>query len=224
MKKLVFLFASVALLSLTACFDGKTEKNQSGQDTDSLTDEDLKRVTTIVAPGLSGDSSFVGIICEGSSQNVLKLYSTNEDGENDTVTFLMDDDTDKTNCHGIIEGGPCEVVFSGDLEEKPKVTYIETYATYANAIGKWVYEGPSEEDGNKGEKVGFELKAMGKANSNVPKFNAVAWQMYDDRARTLFISISKKGEIDDITAQISEDGKTITVEGDARVYTKLVEK
>lgn len=216
MKKLVFLFASVAVLGLTACFGDKTGKNESGQDTDSLTDEDLKRVTTNVAPGLCGDSSFVGIICEGSSQNVLKLYWTNEDEENDTVTFLMDDDTDKTNCHGIIEGGPCEVVFSGDLKDKPKVTYVETYATYANAIGRWYYDDPKEE----GKKIGFEFKAMGKATSNVPKFNAVAWQMYDDRARTLFVTVSKNGTLDDITAQISEDGKTITIEGDARVYTK----
>lgn len=215
MKKLVFLLASVAVFGFTACNGGMTEKNVSDQDTDSLTDADLKIANTNVAPGLVGDSAYVGIICEGTSQNVLVLCSANEEGERDTLTFLMDDDTDKTNCHGIIEGGTCEVIFNGELKEKPKVTYVETYATYANAIGRWSYTDPEEN-----KKIGFELKAQGKATSNVPKLKAVAWQMYDDNARSIFITISKGDAIDDITAQLSEDGKTITVEGDSRVYTK----
>lgn len=216
MKKIVFLFASMFILGLSACDGGKTEKNISDQDTDSLTEEDLKVVQSNVATGLSGDSTFIGIICEGTSQNVLVLYSTNEDGDKDTTTFLLDDDTDRSNCHGVIEGGPCEVIFSGDLKEKPKVTYIETYATYTNAIGRWMWEDPND----KGKKYGIELRAQSKANSNIPKLKAVAWQMYDDNARSIFITINKDGGYDDITAQISEDGKTLTIENDPRVYVK----
>lgn len=216
MKKLVFLFAAIAMFGLSACDGGKTEKNLSNQDTDSLTEEDLKIANTNVAPGLLGDSTYVGIICQGTSQNVLVLCSANEEGERDTLTFLMDDDTDKTNCHGIIEGGTCEVIFSGELKEKPKVTYVETYATYANAIGRWIYTDPNETE----KPIGLELKSQGKAFSNIPGFKVVAWQMYDDNARSIFLTISKNGAFDDVTAQLSEDGKTLTIEGDARVYTK----
>ncbi len=215
MKKLVFLFVSATLFAFVACDGGKTEKNLSDQDTDSLTEEDLKIANTNVAPGLLGDSTYVGIICQGTSQNILVLCSANEEGERDTLTFLMDDDTDKTNCHGIIEGGTCEVIFSGELKEKPKVTYVETYATYANAIGRWTYTDQDEKP------IGLELKSQGKAFSNIPKFKVVAWQMYDDNARSIFLTISKDGAFDDVTAQLSEDGKTLTIEGDSRVYTKV---
>lgn len=217
MKKLLFFFASVAMLGVASCDgNGKTGANTGGQDTDSLTEEDLKVVDSNVAPGLVGDSSFVGIICDGTSQNVLVMYSTNSDGEKDTTTFILSDDADKSNFHGIVEGAPCEVVFSGDLKDKPKVTCIETYATYTNAIGRWTCEDPE----NKDKKIGVEFLPKGKASSNMARFKAIAWQMYDDRARTIFITVDNKGVLDDVTAQISEDGKTLTIERDAKVYTK----
>lgn len=218
MKKLVFLLSSVLLLGIASCDgNGKTDANESGQDTDSLTEEDLKVVDTeAIATGLRGDSVFVGIIGDGTSQHVLVLYSKNEDGEADTTQFIMDGDVDKTNCHGLVEGARCEVVFHGDLQDKPKVTYIETEQTYSTAIGRWSCDNPDD----KANKFIIEFQSKGKAVSNMTKFKAVSWQVYDDRARTIFITVEKDGATDDITAQISEDGRTLTIEGDAKVYVK----
>lgn len=220
MKNLLLFFASFALVGIASCDGiGNIKGNTSGQDTDSLTEEDLKIAETNVAPGLIGDSSFVGIICAGSNETNLVLCSKDEDGETDTVKFVVDADVDKSNFNGLVEGGPCEVVFSGDLKETPKATYIETYATYTNAVGRWFYVDAENSD----KKVGFEFMPKGKANSFNTKYQTVAWQMYDDRSRTIFITVNRNGISDDITGQLSEDGKTLTVAGDARVFTKDAE-
>jgi len=218
MKKLVYFLASVAILGVAACDGtGKTDANKNGQDTDSLTEEDLKVVEVFSAPGLEGDSSFMGIIGDGSNQNTLVLYSTNEGGT-DTTKFYLDDDADKSNYHGLIEGSLCRVEFSGDLKDKPKITYIETPATYANAIGRWTCDDPD----NKGKKVGFEIKSKDKISPiGSLKINPLAWHMYNDDERTIFITVQKKEGSDDIVAQLSEDGKTIILQnGDNKVYVK----
>ncbi len=216
MKKLTFFLLAAAVIGLTAC-GGMTLGNSNDVDSDTIFNEaDLEVADDYGAPGLIGDSTFVGIIGDGSTMHNLVLYSYSEEG-NDTVTFIIDEDSvDKTNCHGIIEGSLCQVEFSGELDKKPKVTYIETPKTYADAIGRWTCDDPE----NPGKKIGVELRTKGIAVGINNKYLPVkAWKLFNDEAEEITLVIDKGDVEEELKASIME-GKNLTIENDSKVYVK----
>lgn len=214
MKKLAYLLTVMAVIGMSAC-GGMVGGNSSDVDSDTiLSEEDLVVAGDEGAPGLIGDSTFVGIIGDGSSMHNLVLYCYGE--ENDTVTFIInEDDVDKSNCHGIIEGSLCQVDFTGRIDEKPRVTYIETPKTYADAIGKWTTDDPE----HPGKKIGLELRTKGIASAiNNPNFPVKEWKLFNDEAGEITLVVAKNGG-EEVKASIS-DGKTLTIENDTKVYVK----
>lgn len=216
MKKLAIIFTAASALAMTAC-GGMTLGNSNDVDSDTIfNEEDLEVADDYGAPGLIGDSTFVGIIGDGSSMHNLVLYSYSEEG-NDTVTFIIDEDSvDKTNCHGIVEGSLCQVEFSGELKKKPKVTYIETPKTYSDAIGKWTCDDPEKP----GTKIGVELRAKGVASGiNNENFQIKAWKLFNDEGGEITLVINRGDNEEELKASINE-GKTLTIENDNKVYVK----
>lgn len=215
MKKLIFLFAAIVAFGMAACGD-KTEANAEGADTADTIIEEVA-VSSIGAPGLVDDSTFIGIIGEGTSMHNLVLISSSDDGQ-DTTTFIMGEGVDKTNLHDIIEGSPCQVVFTGSLTDKPRITYIETPLTYKNAIGKWTCDDPD----NAGKKMSFELLPMGKVElTNWRKARILSWSLYNDDTKEITLVVAKNdGEEEEVNATILEGDKTLTIENDPGVYVK----
>ncbi|MCF0202348.1 MAG: hypothetical protein HUK08_03190 [Bacteroidaceae bacterium] len=209
--KTLFL-ASVAISALLSC-GNKTNQETEGQD--SLTAEDFIPNDSD-APGLINDSTFIGIIDGvGTTTHSIVLISTGEDP--DTVAFNVDDETDQTNCHAILEGSPCQIVFKGDINDDPVATYIETPKTYDDAIGRWTAEDPMS-----GKPICIELNVCGEIKvKGLKDLRAVSWKIAnDDLGEITIVTKGYEGEDVDVKATIAKDGKTLALENDNNVYVK----
>ena len=214
MKKIPILLIAGILLCMAACGGGNKSQEKLAV-ADTISDDTVKEIVTIGAPGLINDSTYMGIITEVATMNKLMLYRPSE--MNDTVTFAVSDSVDKINFHGLIAGSPCQVVFTGKIDDEPIATYIETPKTYANAIGRWSCDNPD----SPGQKTGFELKPMGKVVLNkMLKYNIVSWSLFNDEVGELTFTIDNDGETEEIKATIMDGAKTLTIEHDNKVYTK----
>lgn len=215
MKKLLFILVTATSFSMTACGDMTSSKTETA-DSDTVLLEEVGMASDYGAPGVVDDSTFIGIIGEGSSMHSLELLSYTDEGC-DTTTFILGDDADKTNLHDIIEGSPCQVVFTGELSEKPRITYIETPVTYKNAIGKWSCDDPNVA----GKKMSFELLPMGKVElTNWRKGRILSWSIFNDETGEITLVISKNDQNEEINARILEGAKTLTIDNDQSVYVK----